>query len=99
MTGKTIVVDHGALSAASHKLGTLADGMDGQAGSLSDASSALLGAWEGDGRGSFSTASDTLVRFTRAAARILRAESGSIAKSNETYREADDKAASSMKPE
>ena len=73
--------------------------MDGQAGSLSDASSALLGAWEGDGRGSFSTASDTLVRFTRAAARILRAESGSIAKSNETYREADDKAASSMKSE
>ena len=99
MAGKTIVVDHGALNAASHKLGTLADGMDSQAGSLSDASSALLGAWEGDGRGSFSTASDTLVRFTRAAARILRAESGSIAKSNETYREADDKAASSMKPE
>ena len=42
MAGKTIVVDHGALSAASHKLGTLADGMDGQAGSLSDASSCLL---------------------------------------------------------
>lgn len=47
MAGKTIVVDHGALSAASQKLGTLADGMDGQAKSLSDASSALLGAWEG----------------------------------------------------
>lgn len=99
MTGKTIVVDHGTLDAVSRRLGTLADDMDGQAKSLNDASSELLGAWEGDGRSSFSGASSMLVRFTWAAAQILRAESGSLARSNGTYKEADDGVASSMRSE